>query len=83
LRHGDAALKLNLLHFREPAAISNGQLAIGNSRVAHSFSLLTPAAKYFITLDTVRSHIKNIYCKMQVHNQLEAVARARNEGIVS
>jgi DNA-binding NarL/FixJ family response regulator len=40
------------------------------------------AAQYFISLDTVRSHIKNIYNKMQVHNQLEAVARARNEGIV-
>jgi DNA-binding NarL/FixJ family response regulator len=40
------------------------------------------AAQYFISLDTVRSHIKNIYSKMQVHNQLEAVARARNEGIV-
>ncbi len=40
------------------------------------------AAQYFISLDTVRSHIKNIYQKMQVHNQLEAVARARNEGIV-
>lgn len=40
------------------------------------------AAQYFISLDTVRSHIKNIYSKMQVHNQLEAVSRARNEGIV-
>lgn len=40
------------------------------------------AEQYFISLDTVRSHIKNIYQKMQVHNQLEAVAKARNEGIV-
>jgi DNA-binding NarL/FixJ family response regulator len=40
------------------------------------------AAQYYISLDTVRSHIKNIYQKMQVHNQLEAVARARDEGIV-
>jgi DNA-binding CsgD family transcriptional regulator len=40
------------------------------------------AAQYFISLDTVRSHIKNIYFKMQVHSQLEAVARARSEGIV-
>lgn len=45
-------------------------------------SYKTMAAQYFISLDTVRSHIKNIYHKMQVHNQLEAVARARNEGIV-
>jgi len=40
------------------------------------------AAQFFISLDTVRSHIKNIYQKMQVHNQLEAVARARSSGIV-
>lgn len=40
------------------------------------------AAQYFITIDTVRSHIKNIYSKMQVHNQLEAVTRGRNEGII-
>jgi DNA-binding NarL/FixJ family response regulator len=40
------------------------------------------ASNYFITIDTVRSHIKNIYQKMQVHKQLEAVTKARNEGIV-
>ncbi len=41
------------------------------------------ASQFFISLDTVRSHIKNIYQKMQVHNQLEAVARARTSGIVN
>lgn len=40
------------------------------------------ADQYYISLDTVRSHIKNIYQKMQVHKQLEAVAKARNEGII-
>jgi len=40
------------------------------------------AAQYYISVDTVRSHIKNIYQKMQVHSQLEAVARARDAGIV-
>ncbi|HZX57806.1 MAG TPA: response regulator transcription factor [Mucilaginibacter sp.] len=40
------------------------------------------AAKYFISIDTVRSHIKNIYQKMQVHSQLEAVAKGRDAGIV-
>jgi DNA-binding NarL/FixJ family response regulator len=40
------------------------------------------AALNFISIDTVRSHVKHIYQKMQVHNQLEAVARARDEGIV-
>jgi DNA-binding NarL/FixJ family response regulator len=40
------------------------------------------AEQFFISLDTVRSHIKNIYQKMQVHKQLEAITKARNEGIV-
>jgi DNA-binding NarL/FixJ family response regulator len=40
------------------------------------------AELFFISLDTVRSHIKNIYQKMQVHKQLEAITKARNEGIV-
>ena len=39
------------------------------------------AAKYFISIDTVRTHIKNIYQKMQVHSQLEAVAKGREAGI--
>ncbi|HVY73631.1 MAG TPA: response regulator transcription factor, partial [Puia sp.] len=45
-------------------------------------SYKTMAAQYFISIDTVRSHIKHIYQKMQVHNQLEAVSRARNEGMI-
>jgi DNA-binding NarL/FixJ family response regulator len=40
------------------------------------------AAENFISVDTVRSHVKNIYQKMQVHSQLEAIARARDAGIV-
>jgi len=40
------------------------------------------AAQLVVSLDTVRSHIKNIYRKMQVHNQLEAISRARNEGMI-
>ena len=38
------------------------------------------AAQYYISLDTVRTHIKNIYQKMQVHSQLEAVAKFRDSG---
>jgi DNA-binding NarL/FixJ family response regulator len=40
------------------------------------------ASQFFISIDTVRTHVKNIYHKMQVHSQLEAVAKARDAGIV-
>jgi DNA-binding NarL/FixJ family response regulator len=40
------------------------------------------AAQLFISPETVRSHVKNIYQKMQVHTQLEAVAKGRSSGIV-
>ncbi|MBS1947240.1 MAG: response regulator transcription factor [Bacteroidetes bacterium] len=42
----------------------------------------TIASQYFITLDTVRSHIKKIYQKLQAHSQLEAVAKGKDAGIV-
>ncbi len=35
-----------------------------------------------ISIDTVRSHIRKIYKKLQVHNQSEAVAKAIRTGIV-
>ena len=33
--------------------------------------------KLFITIGTVRNHVKNIYSKLDAHNRLEAVNRAR------
>lgn len=40
------------------------------------------ADKLFISIDTVRSHIRNIYKKLHVHNQSEAVAKAFRDGII-
>jgi DNA-binding NarL/FixJ family response regulator len=40
------------------------------------------ADKLFISIDTVRSHIRNIYKKLHVHNQSEAVAKAFKDGIL-
>jgi DNA-binding CsgD family transcriptional regulator len=46
----------------------------------NSYKLI--AAHLNISLDTVRTHIKNIYEKLHVHSQIEAVAKAINEKLV-
>ena len=50
-------------------------LATGNS-----FKLI--ASDLQISLETVRTHIKRIYEKLQVHSQIEAVSKALNEKLV-
>jgi DNA-binding NarL/FixJ family response regulator len=39
------------------------------------------AAKLFISLETVRSHVKHIYSKLHVANRTEAVMKALQQGI--
>jgi DNA-binding NarL/FixJ family response regulator len=40
------------------------------------------AGKLFISVQTVRNHIKNIYDKLQVHSRAQVVAKAINERLV-
>ena len=40
------------------------------------------AKNLFISTGTVRKHIENIYSKLQVHNKLEAVEKAKNSNII-
>lgn len=40
------------------------------------------AERLFISVDTVRHHIKNIYKKLHVHSQSEAVAKAIRKGLI-
>ena len=40
------------------------------------------ADELYISVDTVRHHIRNIYKKLHVHSQSEAVAKAIRKGII-
>lgn len=44
--------------------------------LVNGYSYKMVAAELFISLDTVRSHIKNVYDKLQVNSKSEAVAKA-------
>ena len=52
------------------------------SSLADGNSYKIIADKLFISIDTVRSHIRNIYKKLHVHNQSEAVAKALKNKII-
>lgn len=63
----------NVLTPREKEVLSG--LIDGNSYKAIADSL-------FISVDTVRFHFRNIYKKLHVHSQSEAVAKALKEGLI-
>ena len=46
----------------------------------NSYKLI--ASEFSISIDTVRTHIKNVYEKLQVHSQAEAVAKAIHEKLI-
>lgn len=61
--------------------LTNREKEILNSlSKGNSFKMI--AAENEISIDTVRTHIKKIYDKLQVHSQTEAVSKAINEGLV-
>jgi len=40
------------------------------------------AENLFLSLGTIRKHVENIYTKLQVHNKLEAIQRAKNNNLI-
>lgn len=40
------------------------------------------AENLFLSLGTIRKHVENIYTKLQVHNKLEAIQKAKNNNLI-
>ena len=40
------------------------------------------ADNLFLSVGTIRKHVENIYSKLQVHNKLEAIQKARNNKLI-
>jgi LuxR family maltose regulon positive regulatory protein len=41
------------------------------------------AAELFVSANTVRTHLRHIYAKLDTHSRSEAVARARDLGLLA
>lgn len=61
--------------------LSERELQIVKGLVS-GYSYKAIAAELFISIDTVRSHIRRIYEKLHVNSKTEAVLKAINEGLV-
>ncbi|MCR9226691.1 MAG: response regulator transcription factor [Flavobacteriaceae bacterium] len=51
-------------------------------QLAEGLSYTVIAKNLFLSPNTVRKHIENIYKKLQVHNKLEAVQKARRQSLI-
>jgi DNA-binding NarL/FixJ family response regulator len=83
---GIARMVIQSMHATPKPAANNYHLTPREKEIlAHlskgnSYKLI--AADFVISIDTVRTHIKNIYEKLKVHNQVEAVSKAANERLL-
>lgn len=73
--HGSAGKQKQDYQLTQRETTVLGLLSQGNS-----YKLI--AAELYISIDTVRTHIKRIYEKLHVNSQIEAVSKALNEKLV-
>lgn len=66
---------------KQPSNLSKREIDILNGLIK-GYTYKELANEYAISVETVRSHLKNIYEKLHVHSKSEAVAKALKENIV-
>lgn len=69
------------LYDKEEITLSKREIEI-LEQLSKGLSYTIIAKNLFISPSTVRKHIENIYKKLQVHNKIEAVQKARNWNII-
>jgi len=84
---------LNLLSGRTPAARAGDAAPLQEAFSASELRVLrylptnlsAPeiAAELFVSLNTIRTHMRNVYAKLDVHSRAAAVTRARGPGLLS
>lgn len=83
---GIARMVIESLHRLPPAEKNQYQLTQREKEILNSLSkgnsFKMIGADLAISIDTVRTHIKHIYEKLQVHSQVEAVSKAINEKLI-
>jgi len=52
------------------------------THLVEGFNYKEISQKLYISIDTVRNHIRHIYEKLQVHSKSQAVAKALKEGLI-
>ncbi len=78
-----------VMAFLKPAAAVTGSPSQLTAREKEILTLITQgmtneaiAEKLFISIQTVRNHIKNIYDKLQVHSRAQVVVKAFREKLI-
>jgi DNA-binding NarL/FixJ family response regulator len=78
--------------FREPVNFENTSIKEEinlTTREVEVLEQLSKGLKYdtiaqnlFLSTGTIRKHVENIYAKLQVHNKLEAIQKAKNNNLI-
>jgi DNA-binding NarL/FixJ family response regulator len=77
-----------LQHFQQPAKVSSSEQLLSAREqdilkgLMKGYSYKLIADELHISIDTVRTHIRNVYEKLQVNSKTEAILKAMKDGFL-